>query len=290
MRCRTRLAALLTVACIGVAQAVQAEVQTRSGHFDTSDGVRLHYLEAGSGPLLLLVPGWTMPAQIWDCQIRHFAPTHRVVALDPRGHGRSEKPAHGYYPSRRGQDIGELLEHLGGEPAIVVAWSLGVQETLVYTQEKGTRYIRALVLVDWDIIVEEPEHFTSRFISLQVEREDWTRNFVRIIFQNPPSDEYIEAITEAALSVPTNATAIMIANIILMGPNDLSLAVDSLDRPVFFVYSSLGWAAEAAAEARRLWPRSPVEIIDDTSHALFVDQPERFNQVLEAFIASIPGQ
>lgn len=290
MRRRILFAALLTVACMGAPEPVLAQTQIESGHFKTSDGVQLHYLEAGSGPLLVFVPGWTMPAEIWDPQIRHFATTHHVVALDPRGHGRSEKPAHGYYPSRRGKDIGELLEHLGGEPAVVVGWSLGVQETLVYTQEHGTNKIRALVLVDWDIIDNEPEYFTSRFISLQVQREVWTRGFVKDIFLNPPSEKYLEAITQAALSVPTNATAIMIANIILMGPNDLSPVVDSLDRPALFVYSSLDWAVEAADEVRQHWPESSVEVIDETSHALFVDQPERFNQVLEEFFATLPGQ
>ena len=290
MKRRFLLAASLAIACTVPTKPALAGTQIGSDHFTTSDGVRLHYLEAGSGPLLVFVPGWTMPADIWDLQIRHFAATHRVVALDPRGHGRSEKPVYGYYPSRRGQDIGELLDHLGGEPAVVVAWSLGVQETLVFTQEHGTRNVRALVLVDWDIIDNEPEQFTSRFISLQVEREDWTRKFVRIIFRNPPSEEYLEAITKAALSVPTNAAAIMIGNIILMGPNDLSSVLDALDRPVLFVFSSLNWAVEAADEARRRWPESRVEVIEETSHALFVDQPERFNQVLDEFIATLPGQ
>jgi non-heme chloroperoxidase len=159
-----------------------------------------------------------------------------------------------------------------------------------YTQEHGTSNVRALVLVDWDIIDDEPEYFTSRFISLQVEREKWTRDFVRIIFRNPPSEEYLEAITQAALSVPTNASAIMIGNIILMGPNDLSSIVDTLDRPVLFVYSSLGWAVEAADEVRQLWPESRVNVVNETSHALFVDQPERFNHVLEEFIATLPGR
>ena len=290
MKCRVLLAALITVACMGATEPAWAQTQIESGHFKTSDGVQLHYLEAGSGPLLVFVPGWTMPADIWEPQIRHFATTHHVVALDPRGHGRSEKPAHGYYPSRRGQDIGELLKHLGSEPAVVVGWSLGVQETLVYTQEHGTSNVRALVLVDWDIIDDEPEYFTSRFISLQVEREEWTREFIKEIFHNPPSEEYLEAITQAALSVPTNAAAIMIGNIILMGPNDLSSVVDTLDRPVLFVYSSLDWAVEAADEVRQLWPESKVKVIDETSHALFVDQPERFNQVLEEFIATLPGR
>lgn len=274
---------------LSVAQHAVAQGEARSGHFTTSDGVRLHYLEAGTGPTLVFVPGWTMPAEVWEPQIRHFAATHHVVALDPRSHGRSEKPAYGYYPSRRGQDIGELLEHLGGEPAVIVSWSLGVQETLVYVEEHGTDAVRALVLVDWDLIDDEPEYFTSRFISLQVEREEWTREFVRTCFRNPPSDEYLEKITQAALSVPTNAAAIMIGNIILMGPNDSSPAVDALDRPALFVYSSEDWAVEAADEVRRNWPESRVEIVDETWHALFVDQPEAFNRLLENFLATIPN-
>lgn len=290
MKDRYLLAVSLALACMASANAAETKTQIESRHFSTSDGVELHYLEAGSGPLLVFVPGWTMPAEIWDLQIRHFAATHRVVALDPRGHGRSEKPAFGYYPSRRGQDIGELIAHLGDEPAIVVAWSLGVQETLIYTQEHGTGDVRALVLVDWDIIIDEPGSFTDRFISLQVEREEWTRDFVRVIFLNPPSEDYLERLTKAALSVPTNATAIMIANIILMGPNDLSPVVDALDRPVLFVYSSQNWAVEASDEVRRHWPESGVEVIEETEHALFVDQPERFNRVLEEFIATLPRE
>ena len=57
----------------------------KSAHFVTSDGVRLHYLDAGSGPPLVFVPGWTMPAWIWEPQLSHFSASHRVVALDPRG-------------------------------------------------------------------------------------------------------------------------------------------------------------------------------------------------------------
>ena len=67
-----------------------------------------------------------VPAEIWVHQIRHFAPKHHVVALNPRGQGRSDKPTRGYHPQRRALDIGELLEHLGGKPAVVIEWSLAV--------------------------------------------------------------------------------------------------------------------------------------------------------------------
>ena len=288
VRMRTVIVAtMLALACMLPPQATWAQMEFLSGHFQTSDGVKLHYLEAGSGPTLVFVPGWTMPAEIWEHQLRHFASTHRVVALDPRGQGRSEKPTYGYQPSRRALDIGELLDHLGGEPAVVAGWSLAMQEVLVLAHEFGTDDIRAVVLVDHSIELDGTQ-FTSRFISLQVEREEWTRKVIRAIHRSPQSDEYFEAMTQAALSTPTNAAAMMIANLILMGPTDLRPALDSLDRPALFIASSLDWAVAAAEEVREGWPEVHVEVIDETSHALFVDKPQEFNRVLEEFLATLP--
>lgn len=281
------LAAGVALACVLCPEATLAQAEFQSGHFKTSDDVELHYLEAGSGPTIVLVPGWTMPAEIWRSQLRYFASNHRVVALDPRGQGRSEKPAYGYQPLRRALDIGELLEHLGGQPAVVAGWSLAMQEVLVLTQEFGTEKIRAVVLVD-HAIEFDAARLASRFISLQVEREDWTRRFVRAIHRSPQSEEYLEAMTRTALSTPTNAAAIMIANLILMGPTDLRPALDSLDRPALFVASSQDWAVEQAELVREGWPEIHVEVIDETGHALFVDRPEEFNRIVEEFVAALP--
>ena len=211
---------------------------------------------------------------------------YRVVALDPRGQGRSEKTAHGYQPSRRALDIGELLEHIGGEPAVVAGWSLAMQEVLVLTHEYGTENIRAVALVDHAINFDAA-YMTQRFISMQVEREEWTRDFVAAIHRSPQSGEYLEAMTQAALSTPTNAAAIMIANLMLMGPTDLRPALDALDRPAIFIASSQEWAMEQAELIRKGWPEIQVEVIEETSHALFVDKPEEFNQVLEEFLVSL---
>jgi microsomal epoxide hydrolase len=287
MRRQFIAATLVVAAGMWVASNAHSQTEFESNYFVTSDGVELHYLEAGSGPTLVFVPGWTMPAEIWEHQIRHFSPEYRVVTLDPRGQGRSGKPTHGYQPSRRAQDIGELLDHVGSEPAVVVGWSIAMQEVLVLTHESGTDAIRAVVLVDHPIDWERAEGLTSRFVSLQVDRDEWTRSFVRAIYNSPQSDDYLEAMTQAALSMPTNAAAMMIANIILMGPTDLRPMLDSLDRPALFIASSLDWAVEQAEKVRTGWPEIRVEVIGETSHALFVDRPAEFNRVLEDFLSSL---
>jgi len=285
------LAILLTVACILSPELSWAQGKFESRHFVTSDGIKLHYLEAGSGPTLVFVPGWTMPAWIWEPQLRHFSVSHRVVALDPRGQGSSEKPSQGYHAARRGRDICELLEHLGDEPAVAVGWSLAVQEALVCAHEVGTEHIQALVLVDHPVFIAPQDALAiagERVKSLQLNREASVRTFVEELFNNPPSEAYVEALTQAALSTPANAAAIMMADLYFLGPTDLRPLLDALDRPVLFVFSSLDWAVAAANAVREGWPKVPVKVMDGASHALFVDKPQEFNRVLKEFLASLP--
>lgn len=80
----------------------------------------------------------------------------------------------------------------------------------------------------------------------------------------------------------------MMANVYFLGPTDLRPALDALNRPVLFVYSSLEWAIAAAKEVREGWPRVSVKVIDESPHAIFVAKPQEFNRVLEEFLASLP--
>ena len=56
------------------------------------NGVRIHYLVSGEGPTVTLLHGYTGSHQDWARQIPLLAQKHRVVALDYRGHGKSEAP------------------------------------------------------------------------------------------------------------------------------------------------------------------------------------------------------
>ena len=156
--------ALLLLSILLLQPVLHAAATVKSEFFTTSDGVKLHYLESGAGPTILFVPGWTMPAEIWQPQIDYFSRNYHVVAIDPRSQGDSEKTPDGNYPGRRAQDYKELIDHLGGSPVVMVGWSLAVQESLTYVQMFGTYKLSGLVLVDLGLYtIPTPEEINRRY-------------------------------------------------------------------------------------------------------------------------------
>lgn len=256
-------------------------------YFMTSDGVRLHYTEAGRGRTLVLVPGWTMPAWIFDQQIRAFSQTYRVVGFDPRSQGDSEVAGTGHDPWRRGQDIGELLARLGPDPVLLMGWSLGVLDSLAYVHESGDRHIAGLVLVDNSVGEDpapsgsgsaRPVHPGRRAPPLS--RPEEMRRFVDGMFLRPQPRPWLDRLTEACLHTPPAA-----ASALRSYPVPRSFwkdAVYSTAHPVLYVVRPT-WAAQAYNLANH-HPNAESVVMEGVGHALFVDDPARFDQVVEAFI------
>jgi len=111
---------VLSFAATGFAQAT-------SGFFTTSDGVKIHYLTAGTtGSWVVLIHGYSDSAQrMWFTTgiAPALAKTHRVVAIDNRNHGESDKPQPG--GTGRAQDVVELMDHLKIQKAHIHGYSMG---------------------------------------------------------------------------------------------------------------------------------------------------------------------
>lgn len=270
-----------------VVSALGAAPPLKSGFVTTSDGVRLHYLESGAGPAILFVPGWTMPAEIWEPQIAHFAPRYRVVAMDPRSQGVSDRPAEGHYPERRAQDIKEVIDRLKLAPAVLVGWSLAVSELLTYVEQYGTSSVRALVLVDGTIGSDPTPRDTAQtwawLKALQLNRRDFTETFVRSMYAKPQPEAYLQRVVAASLQTPTNSAVVLIANSTARG--DWRQVLPKLDRPVLYAAGPRMKAQAEMLKARV--PSARIEHFDDCGHALFVDDAPRFNRVVEEFLTAV---
>ena len=111
-------------------QTFVAPDDVRHSDFVVSDGVRLHIMQAGAGTPVVLLHGYTScndASWFSDGIARELARTHRVIGIDARGHGRSEKPYDGakYGADRMPTDVIEVLEHLGVSKAHIHGYSMG---------------------------------------------------------------------------------------------------------------------------------------------------------------------
>jgi pimeloyl-ACP methyl ester carboxylesterase len=113
----------------------------------TRDGIRLVYDEAGKGgPPMLFVHGFGGDARHFDAQLEHFGRRHRVVALDRRGHGRSDKPEGPYTIAAIAEEVGWTARELGLHRPVLVAHSMGAIGIELAAQSPDL--LSALVLLD----------------------------------------------------------------------------------------------------------------------------------------------
>ncbi len=118
-----------------------------SGYVE-ANGLRLHYLEYGRGePALVIVPGITSPAITWEFVAEALARDRRVLTLDVRGRGLSDKPPSGYGLLEYSQDLAGFIQGVALERPLVLGHSMGARIAAAL----GATFpgaARALIVVD----------------------------------------------------------------------------------------------------------------------------------------------
>jgi microsomal epoxide hydrolase len=279
-----RVAGLLM--CVVSVAAAPAAQTPRSAFVKAADGVEIHYLEAGRGPAILFVPGWMIAADIWEHQIRHFSAQHRVVAMDPRSQGKSTATGEGMHPNLRARDIARVIDQLQLAPVVLVGWSMAVTEIAAYVDQFGTAKLSAVVLVDGIAGGPFDPKTTPRMYemagTLLINRAAQTKAFVQSMFRTAQPPERLARLERGALQMPTaSAVAVLVGAL----TTDNRPALARIDRPTLIVVAPGGLDA-AYDDMRTRLPMARFERIDGAGHALFVDQPDRFNAALSSFLAS----
>ena len=120
----------------------------QAGHVMTNDGVRLHYVEAGAGKPVVLLPGWSQTVAAFKYQFAGLHDRYRLIALDMRGHGASDKPAFGYTIARLSKDLHEVLVALDLHEVALLGHSMGCAIMWSYWELFGAERLAKLILVD----------------------------------------------------------------------------------------------------------------------------------------------
>jgi microsomal epoxide hydrolase len=276
---------LLTLESAGMVSAAD-DVARRT--FRTSDGVVLSFLESGrihaasSHAAVAMIPGWCMPAHLWRGQLEHLGRRYHVLALDPRGQGDSQVPKSGYTAERRARDIHEFIESLG--QVLLVGWSLGAIESLQYVHMYGAQRLAGLVLVD-SSVGEDPAPAPGAAFArrLRSERDTMLREFVSAIFVKPRPNDEIEALVRGAKRISLDDSLALLSY--PFERTHWKGIVHGFKKPL--LYAVTPQFAAQAENLKKHRPATRIEIFPDAGHALFVDQPERFNALIEEFAGTL---
>lgn len=280
-RSRFGVALLIMVASCGAGR-----VDRRS--FQTSDSVTLSFLETGSdltpdkSPTIALVPGWLMPGAIWQEQLQGFGRRYHTFAIDPRGQGESQVPSTGYTAERRATDLHEFLGPRS--KVLLIGWSLGAIEALQYVHMFGTARLSGLVLVDSSVGEAPAPKPGGKFKErLRQDRDKALKEFVRAIFAKPPGEKALAELVDGAKRMPLEDSLAL-----LEYPFERRYwrtIARKFDKPLLYIVTPQ--FERQAFNLKKNRPQTQIEIFKKAGHALFVDEPQRFNALIEKFITRL---
>ena len=287
MRTLAACCAVLLTPAAAIASAPASKMLT------TAPGVELRVLQAGAGskPPLVLITGWTMPASVWNRQLERFSADRQVIAIEPRSQGDSTKTLTGDRPETRAQDYKAVLDQLGADKVVLVGWSQGVQDVAAFVNQFGTSRLAGVALVDSSIsdgaagIAKRPEAAAQQLRMLDIyvrAPEDYLRGMLDAIIVTPEGKARIDELAKEGLKTPPAiGAAMLVAD--LFGA-DRTGAVAKLDVPVLIVTSPRALDMDAQKAMAAAIKGSTQVVIDNSGHAVFIDQPEKFDAALAAFL------
>jgi pimeloyl-ACP methyl ester carboxylesterase len=175
------------------------------------NGITLAYEDRGAGkPTFVFVHGWTCKRSFFAPQAAHFARQHRVVSIDLRGHGDSDKPQGLYTRAQDADDIAFVIEQLGLGPVVAVGHSMGGTIVLQLAAAHPT-CVAAIVMVDPAPFVFAPEQragVEAMVAAIEAGNQEPRRQFIANHLFLPTSDrKLVEDVLAVMLATPSHVAA-----------------------------------------------------------------------------------
>ncbi|UXN66663.1 alpha/beta hydrolase (plasmid) [Phyllobacterium sp. A18/5-2] len=136
-------------------------------HTVIANGIRQHYLEAGTGPTVVLLHGFPETSFAWRFQIPVLAEKYHVIAPDLRGYGETDKPAAGYDKRNMALDVLELLKSRNIGKIALVGHDRGARVATRFAKDHP-HIVDRLVVMD-----NVPTRLVARNMNAQTARAYW---------------------------------------------------------------------------------------------------------------------
>ncbi len=240
MKIRAVFAWLLLSCALVTVRAADFESRVKDGYAD-SNGVKIHYVTIGSGPLIVMIHGFPDYWYTWRKQMEGLSDKYQCVAIDQRGYNLSDKPqgAENYDMALLVGDVIAVIKHLGKDKAIVVGHDWG-----------GA--------VAWQLALNAPQ-FVDRLIILNL---PFPRGIMRELAHNPKQ----QAASEYARNFQKDGAETMLK------PEQLAFWVTDADAKAKYIEAFKRSDIKAMLSYyKRNYPRQPYQ--EDSSPVVKAQMP-----------------
>ncbi|KAH6641069.1 Alpha/Beta hydrolase protein [Chaetomium tenue] len=269
----------------------------------TRDGIRLTYTQTGprSGPPILFITGWRQAAIEWRQQSAYFsAAGFRVTTFDLRGHGESEEPSFGYRISRFAADLDDLLTHLNLHKVAIVGHSMGCSVAWAWWDQYPASHKRVAKFVFADqpaAMVKNPawsDEYAAEIAAVFAPLELFglandisaqLEPLVRGMFTPTVSETDLQWVLEQNRKMSDENSGALLVDHAFADWRDVlpRITVQSLvlaGEVSVFPPRGIEWVAQQIPGAESY----TFTEAEKGSHFVFWENPERFNEVVEAFL------
>lgn len=273
----------------------------------TDDGGRIHAVERGQGPPIVLVHGVTLGVATWAPQLRRLADGHRVIALGQRGHGRSLAGEGGYSLERLADDLLEVLDALEVAGAVLVGHSMGGMVSLLAAVRRPDdlrRHVAGLVLLATSAGPLVPGPMRGRLVgtlAAGAERgfrraeqrgggllpvEELGPLFTRASFGARPAPADIELTRTMVAAMSPTAMSGLLPGLLSY---DVSRGIGAIDLPTWVVVGSRDMLTPprmARAMAAAI-PGAKLVVFEGCGHMVMLEREDALDDLLERVSAEV---
>ena len=258
-------------------------------------GVQLHIVETGNprGRPILFIHGFSQCWLAWSRQTgSDLANDYRLVAMDMRGHGLSDKPREGYDDSMLwADDVNAVIQALSLDHPVLCGWSYGSLVILDYIRHYGEDRISGVIFVDGITKLGTDEAMSviaPEFLSLvpgffATDAEESVRSLaslLRMCFAREPSADELYLMLGYNVSVPPYVRQALFSR--SFDNDDL---LPKIRKPALLLHGAADAAVkpDAVDQHRSGMAHAQVHMIENAGHAPFWDDAAIFNQQLREF-------